>query len=192
VDIQTVGDRVKARLKKTLNVFTIWVKTSWTWLGTNKEQLTIIFAVTAGLWVLIGYRDSLDTAKRVETIRYIDRYHGDKYLAARSAINKVLFDTTKQREFFDARNSGDKSKLEKFIWSNGLVEHILSLAELYDNVVRCVGADICDKEVACTYFASDISALHNTFRFLFADIWKKMWGEDFMLRSVKFAKTCPR
>src|SRR5258708_14408461 len=54
-------------------------KASWPWLGTNKDQLTIVFAVGAAFWALMEYHDKLDSEKRTETIRYVDRYHSAAY-----------------------------------------------------------------------------------------------------------------
>jgi hypothetical protein len=161
-------------------------------MGANKDQLTIMFALIAALWVWIEYRAAQGREKRTETIRYIDRYHSENYLAARSTLNTVLFDKAKKEELFDARKNKDRDKLEQFVTSNKLGNHLLALAELYGSFAQCVDASVCDRSVGCKYFASDIRGLYNTFRPVFSEIWKEMWGEDFMAEPMKFANSCLR
>jgi hypothetical protein len=166
------------------------VKRGWNWLKTNKEQLTIVFAVVAAIWAGSEYYNKQRADKHAETARYIDRYYGEAYLDARSALNVVLFERANQEALFEARKSSDTAEIEAFVSSTKLTEPILKLVELYDNLTRCVRAGLCSKEVACAYFKDDINALHNLFRPLFTKAWKEMWGEDFMASSIAFARTC--
>lgn len=160
----------------------------WLWLKRNKEQLTIVFAVLAAGWGLWEYYGKQQADKRTETLRYIERYYGTSYLTAKSALNAVLFEKEKQITFI--RDRRDPAKLEAFVAANQIRPHILTLVEMYDSLAGCVSADICDRNTACRYFASDIDGLYNSFRPLFQQSWKEMWGEDFMARAAAFAKKC--
>lgn len=164
------------------------LRTLWDGLGRNKDQITIVFAVLAAGWGLLEYRDRLLAGQRAETLRFVERYHGDHYLQARQALHRVAFDRALQKEYLAVRL--DPQKLEVFVTEQGLTPHLLILAEVYDSLARCVDAGICSQDAACAQFSGDIEGLRNAYRALFTATWKEMWGEDFMARSTALLQAC--
>ena len=68
------------------------IKSSWTWLGTNKEQLAILFTVIAAGYVLYEYRASQVDADIKRTMDFQSRYSEKESPTARTALDDVLFD----------------------------------------------------------------------------------------------------
>lgn len=165
------------------------LKRLWVWIGANKDQLTIVFALFAAGWALSEYRTRVANDRQAETGKFMERYYGTAYLNARLQLNKFLFTPESKEKLMAARRKGGK-ELETLMVNNDLLAPILTLADAYESLATCVQSKQCSVEAACLYFASDIIALHHLFRTVFTDTWKKMWGEEFMKSSVKFAQSC--
>jgi hypothetical protein len=161
----------------------------WAWIGINKDQLTIVFALVAAVWALSEYRTKVANDKQAETAKFMERYYGATYLNARLQLNTFLFTPESYKRLMEARKGGGK-ELEGLMVSGDLLAPILTLSEAYESLAVCVNSNQCSKDAACLYFSPDILALHHLFRTLFTQTWKEMWGEEFMKASVELAKSC--
>jgi hypothetical protein len=157
-------------------------KLMWGWLGGNKDQLTILFGIVAGVTALV--------------LKYIERFQDSRVSSARSKIAEALLDAEKRADFDNAYVAAMTSKdkdakaLQTFMLKHDLNGQLVVLAEHYMNLSTCVEAKICDRELACKSFKSDIEATYLTFQPLFTGPWKSSMGRDYMEKPRQFAKAC--
>ncbi|MCX2865629.1 hypothetical protein OOZ63_27795 [Paucibacter sp. PLA-PC-4] len=173
------------------------IKGVWAWAGTNKDQLTLLLALVAGVVTLLQYTSAVDDARSKETLKYVDRSQSEHIGKAHTTLNAVMLDKALRDEFDKKLIAALKpphelSALDAFVSKHGLREHVLTLVDLYMNLAGCVKAGVCDEKLACDFFVSDITGLNNTYRPLFEKIWKERSGQNYMDGPMQFVKTCNR
>lgn len=169
----------------------------WRWIATNKDSLTVTFAMIAGTTALYQYLNSVDDARRKETLKYVDRSQDTRVGQARTAVTMILLNAEKRKTYVDAANAASgKSKnaeaLDRFVADNDLNAHLIVMTEQFMNLAGCVKAGVCDKSLACDFFKSDVEAVNNSFRQLFDTVWKERTGQNYMDGPLEFAKSCGR
>src|SRR5215471_1065714 len=65
---------------------------AWEWAGANKEQVTLLFAIIAGIYVLIEYRRNENDASIKRTMEFQARYTQSEILAARLKLDTFWLD----------------------------------------------------------------------------------------------------
>lgn len=172
-----------------------WIRNVWGWIGNNKDQLAMAFALGAGATTLYQYLGSVEDGRRKETLKYVERSQEARVGAARNAIAKVLLDASHRKDYDTAILEALKSPpnvgpLDSFVTKHDLQVHLLVLIEHYMNLAGCVKAELCDEQLACDFFAEDIRALNNSFRALFAKVWQARDGQNHMAGPKAFADSC--
>jgi hypothetical protein len=163
----------------------------WKGLGESHEQLTILFAVVAGVYVLVEYqlRQHEETVKRV--LEFQARYGQKEILDARVKLDGYLLSEQYKLDIAAATAKDANGKMTEVIRKNKLDSNVFVLADFFDQVATCVEKDLCDRKTACAIFKGPITALRNNYYGLFED-WKKAWGENFAEKSRGyFDKNCP-
>ena len=173
------------------------VARSWVWIGANKDTLTIVFAVLAGATALYQYLQSVEDGRKKETLKYVERSQDQRVADSRSAIARSLLDASLRLEFDSAVKAAnavprDVQPIDRFVVNQHLDGPIIVLVEHYTNLAGCVDAAICDRSIACSFFAQDIRALNNTFRPMFDVVWAQRDGQNYMTLPMKFANSCPK
>lgn len=162
----------------------------WRWIGHNKEQLGLCFAVLAAATALYQYMESVSDGRKKETLKYVEWYQQERVGQAR----QVLFTNTGKLDYARAANAAssvppDMLPLEEFIAPTE--KELLTLVEHYMNLAACVKAQICDESLACYFYKDDIVALNNSYRQVFEITWQKRTGRNPMSGPVRLAGRCP-
>jgi hypothetical protein len=164
----------------------------WNWLGSYKDQVTIVLAVSAGFLAFCEYRAKIDDDKKKETLKYVELTQAEVVVQAQERIWDLFLETDLGRAYDVAAKSPDVHALGQFVEKENLKQPILALAQLYANLSACVAAEVCDEALACRFFEGDIVALNNNFHQLFEKTWKDRIGFNYMAASMDFAKRCRR
>jgi len=165
----------------------------WKWVGSNHEQVAILFAVVAGAYVLFEYKskESEETVKRA--MEFQARYGQKEILEARVKLHGYLLGEQFQKDYAAAKAKGGNAKMTELIRSHGLEPSVYVLVDFYDQVTTCVENDLCDKKTACAIFKEPITSLASNYHGLF-DEWQKNWGENLAAKSNGYfsnKKNCP-
>ena len=163
----------------------------WKWLGENHEQVTMLFALIAGAYVLVEYqlKEHEETVKR--SLEFQARYGQKEILTARIKLDGYLLSEQYKQDIAAATTKDANGKITEVIRKRGLESNVFILADFFDQVTTCVEKDLCDKKTACAIFKGPVLGLRNNYYGLFED-WKKTWGENFAAKSHQyFDKKCP-
>ncbi len=158
----------------------------WVWLGGNKDQITIVIAIIAGLWILFEYYDRVDKAKIKETLKYVDRFQKNKVFHSKTALRKFWLEP-ENRAKLDEHQIDQWPKLAtKMVKSHkDQEEYLLTVLDFYRDVSLCALSDVCHKKKTCEYFGNSIY----DFNFLYGDMineWEKDWRQNFDLEIKSF------
>lgn len=159
---------------------------------------TLFFAVVAGLYVLVEYRDTQQEGRLKQTLSYIQRVQSGDVADARRWFDVFwLKHSTLRDEFNAADAAGDNTqakaalnKLEKAASADPQgAENIMRMFYFYSDLSACSNLGICDRETACAMFLDDIGNHH----FFFADFvnkWTKVSFSGKMDEVMKFVESC--
>jgi hypothetical protein len=163
----------------------------WAWIGSNHEQLTLLFAVVAGAYVLVEYKNNETDANIKRVMEFQARYGQREILAARKNLDAFWLNPASDAE----RNAAPGSAAEKItavVLKHKLDGDVFVVADFFDQVAICIRTDLCHLKTACTIFKSEVDGLRNTYFDLFKK-WEKRWGENRMEANFKyFGSKCPK
>ena len=161
-----------------------WHKLKWKWLGDNKDQLTILFAVIAAGYVLYEYRGNQDASRIARTMEFATRYSEKELLGARIALDNVLFD-----EGFDKKRAATGLKgndaISKIITDMKLDSNVRLLADFFGQVATCMKNSLCDIGTTCAAFRQGTKELRNNYYGLFAR-WEKAWNTNLIEPTYQY------
>lgn len=172
-----------------------FVASAWRWIGANKDHLTVVLAIVAGLTTFYQYLESVEDGRRKETLKYVERSQGERLGKARAAVNLALRGKANQQAYDAAvaqaaGDAKDAALLDQFVQERKLDEHLFAITEHFMNLALCAQSGVCDRQLTCEIFAPDIKSIHETFRELFEEVWTKEYGRDFMAGPMAFVKAC--
>jgi hypothetical protein len=123
----------------------------WSWLGIHNEQIKILFAVVAALWILAEYKGKQEDARIERTVYYIKRSESPEWLAADLAITKYWLDDDHRKQLA-ALPKGDQQAYADLIISAvdmSLTGPVWTQYNFHKNVAICVNTNQCDLPTAC-------------------------------------------
>jgi len=157
----------------------------WTWLGTDHDQVKILFAVIAALYILWEYHDKQVEYRVSKTYDFQVRLASNELQKARLDLNLLLISN---KPAIDAAGSGGSDLIASLVHSNQMERNVLLLADFYSQVADCSKLNLCELDVACQAFREPVIAFRNNFYPLF-DKWKKDWGNDFIAEPFEYFRT---
>jgi hypothetical protein len=167
------------------------LKDFWIGLGANKEQLTLVFAVIAGGYVLIEYLRNETDANVKRTMEFQARYAQKEILAARLNLESFWLNPESQKQV-DAAPGTPAEKITHVVLSNKLDGHVFLLADFMGQVATCMEKELCDMPTSCAVFRNQVVAIRNTYFDLFK-MWEKRWGENLIEAPHRlFTEKCPK
>jgi hypothetical protein len=164
--------------------------TFWNWIGTNHEQVTLLFAVVAGVYVLIEYKRSEIDADTKRVMEFQARYGQREILAARRKLDSFWLNPDSDAERA-AEPGSAAEKITAVVLKRKLDGEVFVVADFFDQVTTCIRTDLCHLKTACAIFKSEIDGKRNTYFDLFKK-WEQRWGENRMEANFKyFSSKCP-
>jgi hypothetical protein len=168
-----------------------WLVVAWQWAGKNKEQLTILFAAIAGIYVLIEYRRNETDAKIKRTMEFQARYAQSEILAARLRLETFWLDPDSKKHLAAAPGTAPE-KITQVVLDHKLAGNVFLLADFMGQLTTCLKNDLCDLATACSAFRNHVVAVRNTYFDLFTR-WEKDWGENLIKEQHQYFTTkCPK
>jgi hypothetical protein len=162
----------------------------WNWIGTNHEQITLLFAVVAGVYVLIEYKRSETDADTKRVMEFQARYGQREILAARRKLDSFWLNPDSDAERA-AEPGSAAEQITAVVLKHKLDSEVFVVADFFDQVTTCMRTDLCHLKTACTIFKPEVEGMRNTYFDIFKK-WEKRWGENRMETNFKyFASKCP-
>jgi hypothetical protein len=163
----------------------------WEWLGANNDQVTIVFALIAGLYVLFEYQANEADTRVNRSLELQARYSQSELLAARQQL-EAFWLSEESKQALDQAPGDAAEKITFVVRARKLDPHVFLLADFLGQVALCVKSDLCDAKTACDAFRGPVVALHNTYFDLFKR-WQERWGENLIAETYQlFNATCAR
>ena len=167
------------------------LRACWTWIGENHEQLTLLFAIVAGIYVLIEYKRNETDGATKRVMEYQARYGQKEILSARRALDAFWLNPGSETDLA-AESGSPADKVAAVVIKRKLDGEVFVVADFFDQVTVCMRSDLCHLKTACRIFKPAVDALHNTYFALFQK-WEKRWGENGMEENFKyFKRVCPK
>jgi hypothetical protein len=174
-----------------MNVAWTWIKAAWTWLGANHEQVTIAFAVCAGLYVLFEYQSNSKDTDVKRTLELQARFGQKELIEARYKLENYWLSPQSKADL-DLAPGSKNQKITKVILDHNLDGNVFLVADFLSQVATCVKKEICDVKTACATFKKNVVEMRNTYYDLFKR-WEERWGENIGEASYKvFNESCPK
>jgi hypothetical protein len=162
----------------------------WNWIGANHEQITLVFAVVAGVYVLIEYKRSEIDADTKRVMDFQARYGQREILAARRKLDSFWLNPDSDAERA-AEPGSPAEQIRAVVLKHKLDGEVFVVADFFDQITTCMQTDLCHLKTACAIFKPEVDGLHNTYFDLFKK-WEQRWGENRMEMNFKyFAANCP-
>lgn len=159
----------------------------WNWIGKNEKQLTILFAMIAGLYVLYEYRLSVHASKVERAMAYVER----------GRSGEVQTDLHDLREFsWKLADSGDlkgvapkdySAEFARRLAGAGMVGRVDRVMEHYQDIATCVDAELCDAAVSCQLLFGEMQDFQENYRALL-DAWRDRGGDTGPVQIAAFLK----
>jgi hypothetical protein len=157
----------------------------WTFIGSNKEQLTLIGAIVAAWWGWQEYQDKIVDDQVQRTLQYASRFSGGELSKYRNELDSHWLKN-------DA-NLNKAAKPEQFILTEVQKQkfegHLRRLAEYYDEISICTNRSLCDRGISCEMFSVPALAHFRTHAPVF-EFWNTQWGERQGCYTAEFLKQC--
>jgi len=164
---------------------------AWVWIGANKEQLTILFAVVAGLYVLVEYRRNETDANIKRTMEFQARYAQSEILAARLKLESFWLNPESEK-YLKAAPGTPAEQYTRVVLDHKLDGHVFLLADFMGQLTTCLKNKLCELATACPAFRGQVVAVRNTYFDLFRT-WEKRWGENLIKEPFEyFTAKCPK
>jgi hypothetical protein len=164
--------------------------TFWNWIGTNHEQITLLFAVVAGVYVLIEYKRSETDADTKRVMEFQARYGQREILAARRRLDSFWLNPDSDAERA-AEPGSPAEQITAVVLKHKLDSEVFVVVDFFDQVTTCMRTDLCHLKTACAIFKAEVEGVRNTYFDLFKK-WQKRWGENRMETNFNyFASKCP-
>jgi hypothetical protein len=157
-------------------------KALWTWLGTDHDQVKILFAVIAALFILWEYHDKQVENRVSKTYDFQTRLASDESQKARLDLNFLLINNTPA---IKAAGTGASDLIADLVRKANLEREVLLLVDFYTQAATCAKLNLCELDVACEAFRAPVVAFRNNFYSLFEQ-WKKDWGDDFISEPYQY------
>lgn len=165
---------------------------AWNWLGKNHDQVTVTFAVIAGIYVLMEYKlNEVDaTIKRAMELQA--RYGAAEILTSRLKLESYWLSPESESDLQQAGGSTKNEKITEVLLRHKLDGSVFVLADFFHQVTTCVKQNLCHLETTCAVFKRPAVELRNTYFDLFKQ-WEKRWGENLGDGPYKyFTANCPK
>lgn len=160
----------------------------WEKIGTNTEQIKIVFTVIAAIYVLVQYQSSLSEAAVKQTMSFQARHSEGDLLKAHLDLDSMLLNPDNQKLL--AASKKPSEEIDKLVKTNKYERDVITLADFYGQLATCVQSGVCKAETACAVFKSRIVALWNDYYDLFVKDWGT-WGQNLMKPTFDyFSKNC--
>jgi hypothetical protein len=166
------------------------LKAFWNWIGSNHDQVTLLFAAVAGLYVLIEYKRSETDAVTKRVMEFQARYGQREILAARRKLDSFWLNPDSDAERAAEPGSAPE-QITAVVLKHKLDGEVFVVADFFDQVTTCMRTELCHLTTACTIFKPEVDGMRNTYFDLFRK-WEQRWGENRMEMNFKyFASNCP-
>ena len=164
------------------------IKKIWTRVGTDAEQIKIVFAIIAAGYILFEYQSSLTDAAIKQTMSFQARYSEGDLLKAHLDLDSMLLNPDNQKILNAAAKPSEE--ITRLVISNKYDRDVAVLADFFSQLATCVQSGVCQLETACAVFKSRIVALWNNYSDLFVQRWGT-WGQNLMKPTFDyFDKSC--
>jgi hypothetical protein len=168
-----------------------WIKKFWVGLGNNHEQVTLTFAVVAGLYVLMEYRSNETDAVIKRTMEFQARFGQAELLKSRLELERYWLSPESANDLSQATGTKNE-KITKVILDHKLDGSVFVLADFFRQLVTCLKEKLCHLETTCAVFKTYVVELRNTYFDLFKT-WEQRWGENLGDAPYKyFSSNCPK
>jgi hypothetical protein len=157
-------------------------KTLWTRLGTDHDQVKILFAVIAALFILWEYHDKQVENRISKTYDFQTRLGSDELQKARLDLNILLIHN---KPAIKAAGTSANDLIADLVRKAQLERNALLLVDFYTEAATCAKLNLCELDVACEAFRAPVDAFRNNFYSLFEQ-WKKDWGDDFISEPYEY------
>jgi hypothetical protein len=162
----------------------------WDWIGSNHEQITLLFAVVAGAYVLVEYKRSETDADIKRVMEFQARYGQREILAARRKLDSFWLNPESDAQRA-AEPGSAAEQITAVVLKQKLDGEVFVVVDFFDQLTTCMRSDLCDLKTACMIFKPDVDGMRNTYFDLFKK-WEQRWGENRMEVNFKyFANKCP-
>jgi hypothetical protein len=128
------------------------------WMGRYNEQIKIIFALVAAIWVLVEYRGKQEETRIERAIDYMKRSSMGELLAAELKMTQYWTDQGIVQKL-ESMPKGDKKIFADFISESvekSLKIEVWRVFNFYNSLAICVNGQLCDPTAACNSFKRDI------------------------------------
>ncbi len=158
------------------------VEAIWNWVGAHHDQVKIVFAVCAALFILWEYHDKQIEERVSKTYDFQARLASGDLQKARLDLNFLLIGNWPT---IKAAGPGGSDLIAEMVRKAQLERNVLLLADFYTQAATCARLNLCELGVACAAFKTPVVAFRHNFFSLFEE-WKKDWGEDFAAESFDY------
>jgi hypothetical protein len=136
----------------------------WTWIGGNHEQLKVVFAIIAGLYVFNEYMDKVKEARLTKSLEYVKRFKEPEIATARDKLDE-FWNSKPIEEWQKVLNRDNYDELApKLIEKGGLRNHVRVLGTFYRELGLCLQSKMCDQASACLYFFTEMQAFRHNYK----------------------------
>ena len=153
-----------------------WIRSRWAWVGRNHEQVTIAFAVIAGLYVLMEYRSNQTEALVKRAMEFQARFGQTELLKSRLELERYWLSPESAKDL-DVAPGSKNEKITKVVLDHKLDGSVFVLADFFGQTVTCLKEELCDLKTTCAVFKPYVTELRNTYFDLFKT-WERRWGTN--------------
>jgi hypothetical protein len=134
----------------------------WPWVGSNHEQVKILFAVLAAFFVVVEYLGKANEAAVAKTLEYVKRFNETEIAAARKKLDAFLDQRSVEPWGKQLNPRNYDREITTRLYERGLTSDVRLLGHFYREVGLCVQGKICNAAKACHFFFTDIQEfMHN-------------------------------
>jgi hypothetical protein len=151
----------------------------WTWLGSNKNQITILSALIASVFVLFQYLGYQRNVRISRAIDYVRELRGDRNLNARIYVAQIWMEemNRKVRADFNEFDEGLLRHAADLINKDESYRHHFHvLHAFYVESALCTASYLCDRLTMCRAFyrvVYEFRHLHVTYLKSWAEVTKE-------------------
>jgi hypothetical protein len=127
------------------------------WVGRYQEQIKLLFAVIAAVWILTEYWSKQHEARVERTVAYIKQMSEGRLLSAELAMTKYWTDPAIDERLRSVR--GDQKKFDEIVIESvekSLFTEVWRTYNFYKALSICVTEGLCDADTACRRFRRDL------------------------------------
>jgi hypothetical protein len=166
----------------------------WEWIGANERTLLVVFSVAAGLYALFEYRTNANSARAIETGKFVQLYTSAPMLSARLDLDIIM----RSPEIRSSNVNTYSDILKSKDGDEKLIRSVFTHLGFFDELSICVENNVCAQELSCQYFFNDAQTFIENVRPIINDISEReQVSVDVLLRrfahdhcSTRFRNYC--